>query len=664
MVGRFRPPLFVIAAALVGVMALLATLQYKWLGRITDAERESRKATLNARTSAYASDFDKELTLAYMLFQLEPMLGVTDADESIASRFTARYERWQAAARFPRLIKDCYVATREIDGTSRLQRFNPASRDLEPSEWPAGLDAVRAQIASSQREPPTSGQSQADPPGTFVVRLMMSPLWDEAPAIVVPMPLVLFKAGQDRSAATFDTHLSYTVLHLDRDYITREVLPSLAEQHLRNIGDGVDYQVAVVSNAGSGPVYHSAEAFAPPPDAAADASADLFQVRTQEFAQLAADVKRFTMALPAPQPGHTITAITRVPPGKASEKPSVKARQFAWRESRPLAIVTEQDAAGHKRLVTSIASGIARTAVSQPKWRLLVKHPSGSLEAAVTSTRRRNLLVSSSILAVLAASMTLLVLSARRSQEVARQQMEFVAAVSHELRTPLAVIRSAGDNLADGVVDDAMQIRKYGDLVRSEGRRLSEMVEQILEFAGIQSGQRRFEPRRVDVSALLDSVLTASAALIDAARMTVEIEIPRDLPPVSGDEPALRRVFQNLLGNAIKYGAEGHWIGLRARLSANDIQITVADRGRGIPAAEQARIFEPFYRAADVVAAQIQGAGLGLSLVHRIVEAHGGRVAVKSSPGEGSEFTVHLPARRPEPVPGADARAAEAPRYT
>jgi signal transduction histidine kinase len=255
------------------------------------------------------------------------------------------------------------------------------------------------------------------------------------------------------------------------------------------------------------------------------------------------------------------------------------------------------------------------------------------------------------------------VLSARRSQEVARQQMEFVAAVSHELRTPLAVIRSAGDNLADGVVGDAGQIRKYGELVRSEGRRLSEMVEQILEFAGIQSGQRRFEPRAVDVSVLIDDVLS-SAALIEGGRIEVEVAIPPDLPPALGDEPALRRVLQNLIGNAIKYGAEGRWVGVRASRAGDRISIAVADRGRGISPSDQARIFEPFYRAAEVVAARIQGAGLGLSLVRRIVEAHGGSIDVRSVPGAGSEFIVHLPAAGPEPVAGADPHAAEAPRYT
>jgi signal transduction histidine kinase len=285
-----------------------------------------------------------------------------------------------------------------------------------------------------------------------------------------------------------------------------------------------------------------------------------------------------------------------------------------------------------------------------PRWLLLVKHPSGSLEVAVTSARRRNLLISSSILAVLGASVGLLVLSTRRAQELARQQMEFVASVSHELRTPLAVIRSAGENLADGVVHDEEQVRKYGDLVRNEGRRLTEMVEQILDFAGIESGHVGFALRPVAIAPMLHEIVESSRSLVDGARIQVEYAIPEQQPPALGDEAALRRVFQNLIANAIKYGERGGWIGIRATQAGREVHVTIADRGIGIAPAEQPRIFEPFYRAPDVVAAQIQGAGLGLSLVKRIVEAHGGRVSVQSIPGSGSEFTVVLPAASEEPV--------------
>jgi signal transduction histidine kinase len=272
-----------------------------------------------------------------------------------------------------------------------------------------------------------------------------------------------------------------------------------------------------------------------------------------------------------------------------------------------------------------------------------VKHPAGSLEAFVGSTRRRNLLVSTSILAVLGASMALLIVSTRRSQKLARQQLEFVAAVSHELRTPLAVIRSAGENLADGVVLDEQQVRRYGDLIRGEGRRLTDMVEQILEFAGIQSGQRGFSRRPLDVRNAIEDVLVASGSLIAEGSMQVDVDIPDGLPPVAADEPALRRVLQNLISNAIKYGASGRWIGIKARVDGDRVFVSISDKGIGIAAAEQAHIFEPFYRAPEVVAARIQGAGLGLSLVQRIVEGHGGEITVKSTPGEGSEFRFSIP---------------------
>src|SRR5204863_4818330 len=107
---------------------------------------------------------------------------------------------------------------------------------------------------------------------------------------------------------------------------------------------------------------------------------------------------------------------------------------------------------------------------------------------------------------------------------------------------------------------------------------------------------------------------------------------------------------ENLVANAIKYGEAGYWIGMRARRVGREVHITVADRGLGIAAAEQSRIFEPFYRAPQVIAARIQGAGLGLSLVQRIVQAHGGRITVRSEPGAGTEFTVVLPAATEDPI--------------
>jgi signal transduction histidine kinase len=627
---RVRLPLIAVVVLLVGLMTLLATLQYRWLGQVSQAERERMQSTLSTGASEFALDVDRELTRAYLLYQIEP-----GTDEEIAARLAERNERWQATSRFPKLLKNVYIYTQEPPGTGRLRLFDPKTSRLSPVDWPASMSDWQQQLGQSDFR-------QEDPPHRTVLFARMSqPIWEKAFAVVSPMPLPLMflngKVAEPPPAPRF----SSAIVALDPDYLTKELLPALAERHFSRGGAGLDLHVAVVrtSNEG-GVVYTSERAFTPSAGDKADASADLLQVRTQDFATLAAEVRRFATFTTAVH-----TGIGRGP----GEKGAPASDFFTLQGARPLSIVVQPgsgggEAAGMRGSTTTTTTTARFTTTTSPRWKLILKHRAGSLEAAVNSVRRRNLFVSSSVLGVLAASMGLLVLSTRRAQRLAKQQMEFVAAVSHELRTPLAVIRSAAENLADGVVHEEAQVRKYGDLMRTEGRRLTEMVEQILELAGIQSGQRGFALRAVAIEPLLHDIVSSSASIIERAGIEVDFQFPPDLPPVLGDEVALRRVFQNLIGNAVKYGASGGWIGLSAARNGSEVRITVADRGIGIQPAEQARIFEPFYRASDALSAQIQGAGLGLSLVQRIVESHGGRVSVRSAPGNGSEFIVQLPA--------------------
>src|SRR5262249_2712843 len=156
----------------------------------------------------------------------------------------------------------------------------------------------------------------------------------------------------------------------------------------------------------------------------------------------------------------------------------------------------------------------------------------------------------------------------------------------------------------------------------------------------------------VEMTSLVRDVVSASAALTEAEQIEVALDLPDELPLVLADEGAIRRALQNLLTNAVKYGADGRWIGVSAQhASARDeVQIAVSDRGRGIDANDLAHIFEPFYRGRYAVERQIHGNGLGLSLVQRIAEAHSGRVTVRSAPGEGTTFTLHLPVAHPDPA--------------
>jgi signal transduction histidine kinase len=154
--------------------------------------------------------------------------------------------------------------------------------------------------------------------------------------------------------------------------------------------------------------------------------------------------------------------------------------------------------------------------------------------------------------------------------------------------------------------------------------------------------------RPVEVAELIEQTLAACQTQIIESGCRVEKEVASNLPPVMADAAALRHALQNLLSNALKYGGEGRWVKLAAQAQTGEqgteVSITVEDRGLGIPPSDLPHIFEPFYRGREVVAAQIRGNGLGLSLVKHIVEAHRGRVSVTSAPGRGSAFTVHLPA--------------------
>lgn len=174
------------------------------------------------------------------------------------------------------------------------------------------------------------------------------------------------------------------------------------------------------------------------------------------------------------------------------------------------------------------------------------------------------------------------------------------------------------------------------------------MIEQALEFASAQSGRQHFELSPTSVGEVLDKVLTDSQPLLAEGGFVVEQEIAPALPTVLGDSQALARAVQNLLANAMKYGGESRWIGLRAEAVTHgkraEVRITVSDKGNGIAPADLPHIFEPFYRGSEVRAAQIHGNGLGLSLVKNIVAAHGGHVSVESRVGAGSSFTITLPA--------------------
>src|SRR5678815_1768366 len=297
-----RAPMFAIAAALLGLIALLATLQYKWLGQISGAERERMTASLNQRATGFAQDVDREVTRAYLLFQLDPM----SPEQGPAAGLLARYDRWLATARFPRMLKDVYLVSPETpDRPPQLQRLDVATRFLEPAEWPGPLVAIR-NVLSRETTPPRGGGPSAG--ATFLFRTTVPMVWPSVPAIVIPSPMWMVTHTEGRAdgrtpSTTMASQPRTTIVVFDKAYIDGDMLPALAQQHFQGTGDGFDYQVAVVSPDAKAPLYHSVAEFAPAPDTPADAKVDLFQVRIKDFEPLVAEVTRFTTFTALAGPG-------------------------------------------------------------------------------------------------------------------------------------------------------------------------------------------------------------------------------------------------------------------------------------------------------------------------------------------------------------------------
>jgi len=574
-----------IAVLLVVLLAVLAVFQWRWIGEVSAMERQRMRANLFAAAGRFAEDFDHEVAQVFLAFH--PDLA-PPPDERL-ERVVKQYERWQAEATYPRFVRDIFLIRRGAAGRPELAVLLPRERRFAPCPWPAELARLHRHLEEGSQARSLH----------FPVRGMGLAVLGEVPGLLIPL---VFSEGPDAGVSGGRLAGAHLLIRLDLRMISGEMLPALTRRYFDDARGG-DYALAVRDSATPARIMFLSDARVPAASfGAGELSLGMFRLRPFED-------------LHAARPRHA-------------------ARGHHWRT--PMEMWTQ----------TGPPPPLPEERWRQGgAWELVVKRRDGSLETAVAAIRRRNLGISLGILALLGATVGMMLVTTQRAQRLARQQIEFVAGVTHELHTPLTAMRSAGQNLADGVVAEPSQVRRYGALIESEGRRLSDMVGQALEFAGIQSGRRSYHLRPVEVTEVVDGALQDCRWLLQERQVAVEREEEPDLPPILADGAAVRRAVQNLVENAVKYGGGAGWIGVRAHRSASgQVEITVADRGPGIRAEDLPHLFEPFFRGRDATAGGVHGSGLGLSLVRHIAEAHGGRITVETAAEKGSAFTLHLPA--------------------
>jgi signal transduction histidine kinase len=240
----------------------------------------------------------------------------------------------------------------------------------------------------------------------------------------------------------------------------------------------------------------------------------------------------------------------------------------------------------------------------------------------------------------------LIVTDLNRQLTLARQKTDFVSNVSHELKTPLTSIRMFSELLAEGRINDPVKQRSYLSIITAETARLSRLINNVLDFARIERGEKKYHFQTCDLNNLLRDTAETYRPHLEANGFQFDCEFPESPLLVNGDRDALSQIIVNLLSNAEKYSDSRKEVTIRLEQQTDPlphVELKVLDRGLGVPDGSEEKIFEQFYRAHDSLSSGIQGSGLGLTLARQIARAHGGEVVYETRDGGGSCFTLRLP---------------------
>jgi len=257
-----------------------------------------------------------------------------------------------------------------------------------------------------------------------------------------------------------------------------------------------------------------------------------------------------------------------------------------------------------------------------------------------------NMTLSILLAAALTGGIILALRAADRAMRLSQMKSDFVSNVSHELRTPLASIRIFAELLGLGRATSPEKVREYGNTIEAESRRLSRLIDNILDFSRIESGRKTYRFAEADLREVVASTVQSFEVHLRSDGFRVLMDDAADaLPPAMIDADAIGQAIHNLLDNAVKYSGDSREVRVRLAREGDGALISVADRGIGIAREEQDKIFERFHRVSTGLLHEVKGSGLGLSIVQHIVQVHHGRITVESEPGRGSTFTIHLPLR-------------------
>ena len=594
------PKILALAVILLGSLPLIALLQYHWLAQLSRAEYNQMRSNLFNVANRFSQDIDRETMSAHLVFIGSNMSTQSDRSQALMEGLN----RWEFLSSYPDILGSLYWIEGDELNQPKLLRFNELDSKLSATAWSSSLVEWLAEQPWYQDLPlPAIAMETAD---------IISPIpFSAALGTNLPAHDALFALQMEMLV---NGQPNQILLAFDEEQIFEQMIPSLVEDHFGN-AQNTEYDILITERDAPDQVLFRSD---PSLTANSFSGDDL------------------SMDIGIPDQPHMIGLFAQLTKESTSISPmdvlEMVKEGFRTQRFPTGSFVQDQLDASQEKEFRPVR-----------KWQLFIKHKAGPLNQIVAKARSRNLMISFAVLLILCLSIILIIIYSRRTQQLADQQMAFVAGVSHELRTPLAVVHAAGENLKDGLVSSSSETQAYGKLIVDESQSLMNTIEQVLTYAGISFGNAPPLATEIDLNHLLHKIIDSHREALSTFH--VQLDLENELPVIRGDWEAIYTVLQNLLLNAIKYSNGQKWIRIQSLRSSQEkasVEIRLQDKGLGISPEDQKNIFDPFFRSNHIRKTQIRGNGLGLSIARQIVHVHGGSIEVESSPGKGSTFIVRL----------------------
>ena len=304
----------------------------------------------------------------------------------------------------------------------------------------------------------------------------------------------------------------------------------------------------------------------------------------------------------------------------------------------------------------------APTGMTVETWRVRTGYGDQSIVGIVAARARPQRVMMAVLAGVMALGVFFVTRAAAREVRLAELKSNFVSSVSHDLKTPLALIQLFAETLELGRLKDTGRAPEYYRIINSEARKLTRLINNLLDFSRIEAGLRQYRREPTDLTTVTQRVLDSLESQFRHGRFTVTSTLTPPVP-VLIDPEATEQAIENLISNAMKYSPEHHEIAVAVGREGGYGVVAVTDRGIGVPARLQHKIFRKFYRIQTDAGSGPQGTGLGLAIVDHVMRGHAGFVRVSSEPGRGSTFTLHFPLYAGE-MPGDETNSGDRGRTT